>query len=261
MTREIITIDEELCDGCGQCVPECREGALQIINGKARLISDLFCDGLGACIGNCPTGALKIEKREAEPYDEKKVMEYIVKGGSEVIEAHLRHLKEHNQLDYLTIAVEYLTENGIPIPNISSENKNGDSEQMEFVQWPIQLHLISPLAPHFYEADLLIAADCCGFVSPEFRSEFLPNKRLAIACPKLDTNKQIYFEKLITMIDRSLIKSITVLIMEVPCCGGLLKLAEQAIELSSRRIPLEAVVIGIDGKILDKMKVIGGEEL
>ncbi|MGK9369107.1 ATP-binding protein [Melioribacter sp. Ez-97] len=264
MIREIIKIDEELCDGCGNCVPECREGALQIINGKARLISDLFCDGLGACIGHCPTGALTIEKREAEPYDERKVMDYIVRGGSEVIKAHLVHLKEHGQYDYLSEAVAYLNEMGIEIPNISAHSEDFKGEKIEtsvLKQWPIQMHLVSPLAPYFVNSDLLLSADCCGFALGDFHSRFLKKRSLAIACPKLDSNKQVYLEKLIAMIEQAKIKSITVLIMEVPCCGGLLKIAQQAVEFSSRRIPVNAAVISTDGRILKEINVIERETI
>ena len=126
MKRKIIKIDESKCDGCGECVPNCHEGALQIIDGKARLISDLFCDGLGACIGHCPQGALTIEEREAEPYDEKKVMDYIVKGGENVIKAHLEHLYEHGEKEFLRQAVEYLDENGIPLPDLDIERKSSN---------------------------------------------------------------------------------------------------------------------------------------
>ncbi|MGK9476925.1 ATP-binding protein [Melioribacter sp. OK-6-Me] len=258
MMRDIITINEELCDGCGKCVPECREGALQIINGKARLISDLFCDGLGACIGRCPTGALTIEKREAEPYDERKVMDYIIRGGSDVIKAHLIHLKEHGQYDYISEAVQYLNEMGIEIPNISKHSEDMPKEKPDdqvLNQWPIQMHLVSPLAPCFVNTDLLLSADCCGYALGDFHNSFLKNRSLAIACPKLDSNKQVYLDKLITMIEKANIKSITVLIMEVPCCSGLVKIAKQAVEFSSRRIPVSIVIVSTKGEVLKKVNV------
>ncbi|MEJ5351910.1 MAG: 4Fe-4S binding protein [Melioribacteraceae bacterium] len=280
MLRQIIKINEELCDGCGNCVPECKEGALQIIDGKARLISDLFCDGLGACIGFCPTGALSIEQREAEPYNEKKVMEYIIKGGKNVIKAHLLHLKEHNEFDLLTEAIEFLNENKIPIPKFDDEHEENNltcgcsgslerniemiNNQIEETgsrisylrQWPIQLHLVSPIAQYFKNSNLLLAADCCGFTYPDFHKDFLKGKSLAIACPKLDSNKQVYLEKLITMINESNIISITVLIMEVPCCSGLANLAYQAIQLSNKEIPIKAIVISIEGKILREINLL-----
>lgn len=277
MLRKIIKIDEEKCDGCGNCVPECHEGALQIIDGKARLISDLFCDGLGACLGNCPPGALTIEEREAEPYDERIVMAYIVKGGENVIKAHLEHLRDHEEFEYLTQALEYLRDNGIENPLTAKdleekkshfgcsgsqeriietkENKSdeGGERISHLRQWPIQLHLVSPQAAYFRNSNLLLAADCCGFAYPDFHKDFLKGKSLAIACPKLDTNKQVYLEKLITMINDSNLKSITVLIMQVPCCSGLTQLAQQAVVHANREISINVVVIGIEGNILQEV--------
>lgn len=274
MLRKIITIDETKCDGCGNCVPECHEGALQIIDGKARLISDLFCDGLGACIGFCPAGALVIEEREAEPYNEKIVMATIVKGGSNVIKAHLEHLRDHGEFEYLTEAKEYMIENKIEIPALSlrenlaavpaacsgsqevfikpedSQATGEDTRPSHLRQWPIQFHLVSPFAQYYRDSNLLLAADCCGFVQPDLHSKFLKGKSLAIACPKLDSNKNIYLEKLTAMINDAGLKSITVLIMQVPCCGGLAQLAVQAISESGRQIPLNVIVLGTDGSVL-----------
>ncbi|MGE5350517.1 MAG: ATP-binding protein, partial [Acidobacteriota bacterium] len=243
MKRKVVKIDEDLCDGCGVCIPNCAEGALQLIDGKARLISDLFCDGLGACLGHCPQGAIEIEEREAEAYDEKKVMDYIVKGGRNVILAHLMHMKEHNELGYLKEALEYLRENGLEVPAEFSlqqspshhagcpgsrtveierhqEGKREESPRRESVlrQWPVQLHLLNPSASYFNNADLLLAADCTAFAAADFQQDYLDGKTLAIACPKLDQGKDIYLKKLQMMIEVSGIRSITVLIMEVPCC-------------------------------------------
>jgi NAD-dependent dihydropyrimidine dehydrogenase PreA subunit len=279
MLRKIIKIDKEKCDGCGNCVPECHEGALQIIDGKARLISDLFCDGLGACLGNCPPGALTIEEREAEPYDERKVMDYIIKGGVNVITAHLKHLRDHEEFEYLREALEYLRDAGIENPltqnelqekkshcgcpgsqEISIENTSeNDSERgvriSHLRQWPVQLHLVSPHAAYFRNSDLLLAADCCGFAYPDFHKDFLKGKSLAIACPKLDSNKQVYLDKLITMINESNLRSITVLIMQVPCCSGLAQLAQQAIEISGSKIPVKLTVIAPSGEIIQSAQV------
>ncbi|MCU7495401.1 MAG: 4Fe-4S binding protein [Ignavibacteria bacterium] len=273
MKRKVVKIDEELCDGCGACIPNCAEGALQLIDGKARLISDLFCDGLGACLGHCPQGAIEVEEREAEPYDEKRVMEYIVKGGKNVIAAHLLHMKEHNELGYLKEAVEYLNENGIEIPlNLQApenhahhagcpgartveferttepQRKDAPIRQSLLRQWPVQMHLLNPSASYFKNADLLLAADCTAFAAPDFQQDFLYGKTLAIACPKLDQGKDIYLEKLRVMIEETGIKSITVLIMEVPCCRGLLQLAQQAAALSGREVPINVIVLSIEGK-------------
>lgn len=279
MLRKIIKIDEDKCDGCGSCVPECHEGALQIIDGKARLISDLFCDGLGACLGHCPTNALTIEEREAEQYDEKKVMNYIVAGGVNVIKAHLEHLRDHEEFEFLQEALEYLRDNKIenPLSNnelqekkshcgcpgsqeISIENidDNADEDGVRasyLRQWPIQLHLVSPQAAYFRNSDLLLAADCCGFAYPDFHKDFLKGKSLAIACPKLDTNKQVYLDKLIVMINELNLRSITVLIMQVPCCSGLAQLAQQALKLSRRELPVNVTVISHTGEILQTIQV------
>jgi len=272
MLRKIVKINEDKCDGCGDCIPNCHEGALQIIDGKARLISDLFCDGLGACLGFCHAGAISIEEREAEPYDEKKVMEYIVKGGPNVIKAHLEHLIDHNETLFYNQAIDFLNSTGIPIPphkkekredsapcctsgiEISPEQPETLSEsgqrQSHLTHWPIQLHLISPMASQYRNSDLLIAADCVGFSYPDFHKDFLKGKSLVIACPKLDSNKEVYLSKLISLVDDAEIKSISVLIMQVPCCGGIVKLAQQALNFTKREVPLFMTMIGIQGEIL-----------
>ncbi|HPO57004.1 MAG TPA: 4Fe-4S ferredoxin [Ignavibacteriaceae bacterium] len=272
MLRKIVKINEDKCDGCGDCIPNCHEGALQIIDGKARLISDLFCDGLGACLGFCHAGAISIEEREAEPYDEKKVMEYIVKGGPNVIKAHLEHLIDHNETLFYNQAIDFLNSTGIPIPphkkekredsapcctsgiEISPEQPETLSEsgrrQSHLTHWPIQLHLISPMASQYRNSDLLIAADCVGFSYPDFHKDFLKGKSLVIACPKLDSNKEVYLNKLISLVDDAEIKSISVLIMQVPCCGGIVKLAQQALNFTKREVPLFMTMIGIQGEIL-----------
>jgi ferredoxin len=279
MLRNIIKIDEEKCDGCGHCIPNCHEGALQIIDGKARLISDLFCDGLGACLGHCPTGALTIEEREAEKYDEKKVMDYIVRGGKNVIKAHLEHLRDHEEFECVREALEYLRDHDIPNPLTESElqkkqvhqgcpgstamvfeEKNNLDEESgarisHLRQWPIQLHLVSPTGQYYRNSDLLLAADCCGFAYPDFHKDFLKGKSLAIACPKLDTDKQVYLDKLVTMINEANLKSITVLIMQVPCCSGLAQLAQQAIELTGSDIPVNITVISHTGEVLQTVAV------
>ncbi len=275
MLRKIVNIDESLCDGCGDCVPGCQEGALQIIDGKARLISDLFCDGLGACIGYCPQGAITIDVREAEPYNEIKVMETLVKGGPNVIKAHLEHLLDHNEMENFQQAINFLTANSIdnPVKNENSRQHHQGSgcpgsramsfdapeklvaetgtRQSHLKQWPVQLHLISPYANYFQNSDLLLAADCCAFAYGDFHKDFMKGKSLAIACPKLDGNQEVYFDKLVVMIKESNLKSITVLIMQVPCCSVLYQLAAEAIKESGKDIPLKVVVIGVNG---DKLK-------
>ncbi|MFA5012467.1 MAG: 4Fe-4S dicluster domain-containing protein [Ignavibacteria bacterium] len=279
MKRTIITIDEQKCNGCEECVNGCNEGALQMIDGKARLVSELYCDGLGACIGTCPEGAITLEEREAEPYSEYAVMNRISTMGEKVILAHLKHLKDHNEIGYLNEGIEFLKEKSInvtlnslfePKLNIVKNNEPqhtgcpgsrqktfsnipnvavDDTVGSELTHWPIQLHLINPNASHFNNCDLLIAADCVPFSISNFHSKFLKNKKLVIACPKLDSGKEIYMEKLRVLIEESKINTLNVVIMEVPCCSGLLKLAQLSVESSNRKVPIKYTVVGIQGDI------------
>lgn len=272
LKREIITIDEEKCTGCGLCIPGCPEGALQIIDGKARLISDLMCDGLGACIGDCPEGAISIVEREAEPYDEAKVMENIIKAGANTIRAHLKHLQDHGQMEYYDQALAILQAKNIEVPMTREESHHGHSgcpgsqslafesrdnpptsvgpQPSQLKHWPIQMHLISPNAPHYQGADLLLAADCVAFSMGDFHASHLSGKTLAIACPKLDEGQTIYLEKLKALVEDARINTLTVMIMQVPCCGGLLQMAQAAVEQSSRKVPIKAMVVGLQGEIL-----------
>jgi NAD-dependent dihydropyrimidine dehydrogenase PreA subunit len=275
MKRNIIIIDEEKCTGCGECIPNCPEGAIQIIDGKARLMSDLLCDGLGACLGHCPENAITIEEREAGEYDERKVMENIVKQGMNTVRAHLAHLKEHRQDAYYNQAVAYLEEQGVPIPRPTEVDMHGTppgecpgSRMMAFARedsaaevlagkqpsqlthWPIQMHLLSPNAQYYQHADMLLAADCVAFSLGDFHKDYLKGKALGIACPKLDEGKEIYLEKLKSLIDGAKINTLTVMIMEVPCCSGLLHLALQATAQADRKIPVKCVVVGIQGDIV-----------
>ena len=276
MKRSIITIDQEKCTGCGVCIPNCPEGALQIIDNKARLISDLFCDGLGACLGHCPEGAITIEEREAGDYDERKVMSNVVKQGPNVIKAHLDHLKSHKQEEYVKQTRAYLKENNIDIPGeavpVMREHGNGSPgsrarsfsrpsaqdkaetgpQASELRQWPVQVHLVSPMAPYFQKRDVLLAADCVAYALGDFHSTWLKGKSIAIACPKLDEGNDVYLEKLIALIDKTLINTLTVMTMEVPCCEGLLRLAQEAAGQASRKIPIKSVVVGIEGNIISQ---------
>jgi Pyruvate/2-oxoacid:ferredoxin oxidoreductase delta subunit len=307
MLRKIIQIDEEKCNGCGQCIPNCHEGALQVIDGKARLINDLFCDGLGACLGHCPEAAIEIIEREAEPYNETVVMETIVKQGRNTILAHLEHLRDHNEQEFLKEAVAYIKKHEIDLspgaetkPTVASnliftnmkealnhvkpESESacgcGGSKTIDFRidmdkvnaaaaamvieprptspapselrQWPVQLHLVNPMASYFQGADVVLAADCVAFAMGDFHERLLKNKSLAIACPKLDSNKDVYIDKLSTMISGAKINTLTVPIMEVPCCGGLVQLAKVAVQQSGRNIPIKKLVVGIKGEILQE---------
>ena len=274
--RKIVKIDEEKCTGCGLCIPNCPEGAIQIIDGKARLVSDIFCDGLGACLGHCPEDAITTEEREAEPYDEKKTMENIVKAGKNTVIAHLKHLKDHRETGYLKEALEFLEEKGIkvdfeeetkeePVQPVcscpgsqvkyfSDEKKESTEESgsrsSQLRQWPIQLHLAPPFAPYFQGKDVLLVADCVGYSIGDFHKDYLKGRSLSIACPKLDSNQEIYLDKLIKLIDGAKINTLTVMTMEVPCCSGLLDLAKRAAEKASRKIPIKSIVVGIKGDIL-----------
>ena len=254
--RNIIKINEELCNGCGLCAKGCHEGALQIIDGKARLISELYCDGLGACIGDCPMNAISVEEKEVEAYDEIAVIKRIIPKGDKVLEAHLQHLKNHGEMNLLQQGIQYLKDNDIPVPALTQpqpQNVIPVSQLSAFkpmsvsINWPVQLHLINPQSGVFNNADLLLVADCVAYANPKLYSELLVGKKLAIACPKLDVNKESYVNKLIQMIDDSKINSLTVAIMEVPCCGGLIRLIEMALEKSQRKIPMTKVVVKIRG--------------
>jgi ferredoxin len=277
MKRSIITIDEDKCNGCGLCVPDCPEGALQVIDGKVRLVSDLFCDGLGACLKTCPEGALTVEEREAEPYSERKVMENVVKHGTNVIQAHLHHLKEHGEMKYHREAVEYLQEKGIPVPRhdetapaaqpcgcpgsaaMDMRNKGAAKSvaggapvpvESELRQWPVQLKLLNPDAPYFNGADLLLAADCVPFAYGNFHRDFLFNRIVIMFCPKLDPYIEEYIDKVAAILSLHEIRSITVARMEVPCCGGINMVLERAMAKAGKNIPVRETVIGIRGDIL-----------
>lgn len=290
MKRKIIHIDAELCNGCGNCIPNCPEGALQMIDGKARLVSDLFCDGLGACIGECPVGAITVEEREAAPYDERKVMENIVLAGDNTIRAHLRHLEAHGETGFLREARAYLRERGIRVeeqapaaeapaaacgcpgsharelrsrthelphehPRESVDGAGGPAAFSELAHWPVQLHLIPPGGPAFRQADVLLCADCVAYAVGDFHRRFLAGRSLAIACPKLDAHQDVYLDKLTALIDFSGIRSLKVLTMEVPCCRGLLQLAAQAAGAAKRKIPVRWVEVSVQGEVLREQEL------
>ena len=277
MRRKIIIIDEGLCDGCGLCIPGCPEGALAIIDGKARLAADFSCDGLGACIGRCPRGAITIEEREAEQYDERRVIGNIARQGRKAVQEHLHHLREHKETESLRIAGEYLRKEGIGMGHGTSPGQacgcpgsammdfsgkgqdvaippdDGDGGQpSQLRQWPLQLHLVSPLAPYFQGRDVVLAADCVAYALAGFHRRYLAGRSLAIACPKLDEGQDIYKEKITALIDEAAINTLTVVTMEVPCCSGLLHLAGEARESAKRKVPLKSVVVGIRGDVLSE---------
>ena len=276
MKRKIIEIDRERCTGCGQCIPDCPEGALQLIDGKARLVSDLFCDGLGACIGTCPEGAIDVVEREAEAYDERAVMGTIAPQGEAVIRAHLEHLLGHGETELYRQAVEYLHEQEIPVPDHRGaaggaeafagcpgtaaqriERKAGapsggaaPAASSELRQWPIQLRLLNPAAGYFDNADLLVAADCAPFAYADFHGSFLAGRILVIFCPKLDAEIEEYVEKLAEIFTRHSIRSVTVLRMEVPCCGGVRYVVDRALERAGKQVPVTERTITIGGELV-----------
>ncbi len=233
--RKIVRIDEDKCNGCGACVPACAEGALQIIGGKAKLVSEIYCDGLGACLGECPQGAITIEERAAEGFDEEAVK---------------LHLEEKE------LAREELP-CGCPSATVTQFERQ---EAAEFTpeepasqpsmlrHWPVQLSLVPPTAPFLQGADLVLAADCVPFAYAGFHQDFLKSHSLLVACPKLD-DFQAHLKKLTEILSHSQINSLTVVHMEVPCCSGLVHMTKQALQLSSKDIPFKEATIGIKGDL------------
>jgi len=222
--RKIIKIDEDKCNGCGLCIPNCAEGALQIVDGKAKLVSEVFCDGLGACLGHCPEDAITIEEREAESFDEKKVHEHLHEmgkcPGSQAID--FSHKDEK-----------------------SGKPHTPGASQLR--QWPVQITLVPVHAPYFKGADLLIAADCVPFAYPDFHHDLLKGKILLVGCPKLDDATR-YSEKFTQIFKENDIKSITCAHMEVPCCFGMVSVVQEALAASGKNIPFKEVTIGIKGE-------------
>jgi Pyruvate/2-oxoacid:ferredoxin oxidoreductase delta subunit len=236
MKRNIILIDEEKCNGCGQCVTSCAESALQIVNEKAKLVKEIYCDGLGACIGTCPTGALTIVQREAEAFDEKAT-------GVRVQEQN--RLKNGEEKLPCGCPGSMVMEFG----NRAQTAESAPLEQKsELTNWPVQLKLVPVNAPYFTNADLLIAADCTAFSVAGFQTRFVKDKKLLIACPKLD-DAGYYQEKLSQIFSENSIKSISVVRMEVPCCGGLSHIVREAIRQSGKDIPYGETIIGIKGDV------------
>ncbi len=226
--RKIIQIDEEKCDGCGACVPSCAEGAIRIVDGKARLIAERYCDGLGACLGECPRGALKIIEREAEEFDEISVA---MACGCPSALIHNFAVRE-------------------PCSN-ANEPVTGASGVSALSHWPVQIRLVPPTAPFLQGADLLVAADCTPVAYPRFHDVFLKRKVVLVGCPKFD-DTELYIKKFADIFRAADIRSVTVLVMEVPCCQGLPLMVKRGMEMAGRKIPLEKVVIGRNGDVLKR---------
>jgi len=226
--RNIVKIDEEKCNGCSKCVTACAEGAIKLINGKAKLVSETYCDGLGACLGHCPMDAITIEKRECDNFNK------------EAVKKHLESENKPQQHGFVcpgTMAKQFA----------KKDAAQGDTTS-QLTHWPVQLSLVSPNAPFLKDADLLLTADCVPFAMGDFHSKLLKDNKVIIACPKLD-DVEPYIEKLTHIIKAGNIKSLTVVYMEVPCCFGLARIVQQAIANSGREFEFKDITIGLDGQI------------
>jgi NAD-dependent dihydropyrimidine dehydrogenase PreA subunit len=258
MLRKIVEIDQDKCNGCGLCVPSCAEGAIKMINGKAVLSADNLCDGLGACLGECPQDAIRIIERDADEFDEAEVEKHLKTIGKLPAHGHAHHDhhegKNHGHHGH---GHHGHGGHGGGCPGsraMSFEQKPAEavqesgSRQSMLGQWPVQLNLVSTSAPYFQNADLLIAADCVPFAYADFHKDYLAGKAVVIGCPKLDDN-QFYTQKLAELFRNSSLKSITVMKMEVPCCGGIALAARQALAASGKDIPYKEMTVGIRGEI------------
>jgi len=255
--RKIIQIDESLCDGCAVCIPACPEGALQIIDGKAKVVKESFCDGLGACLGDCPQGALTVVEAVTDKYDEHGVIEHIKANSPQKLHSHLEHMAQHkNEIkkhshphnigECPSSRVIQFEETSNPEPSARASSK--------LSQWPIQLHLVPPTAPYFKNANIYLVADCVPFAYPNFHSDILSGNATAIGCPKLDDVHE-YVDKVTQIFKYSTPQSIAVAIMEVPCCSGLVQIAYQAALQAELKIPIEVIMIGIRGNLLDRKTI------
>ena len=250
MLRKIVTIDQDKCDGCGLCVPSCAEGAIKMINGKAVLAADNLCDGLGACLGECPQDAIHIEERDTDAFDEAAVEKHLAAMG--------KPAPAHSHAPQAPAAAHHHGGGGgcpgsramsfVPPQAAAVAATAAGSQQSQLGQWPVQLHLVSTTAPYFQGADLLITADCVPIAYAGYHEDFLKGKAVVMGCPKLDDNN-FYIQKLTELFSKSDVKSITVLRMEVPCCGGIGMAAKQALAASGKDIPYKEVTIGIQGQI------------
>ncbi|MBU2601435.1 MAG: 4Fe-4S binding protein [Actinobacteria bacterium] len=271
-TREMIRIDESLCNGCGLCVPACAEGALEIVDGKARIAAEFYCDGLGACLGECPEGALTIEVREAAEFDEVAVEARLRELGRPSLAAsghdhsnghaahgHTAHAAQHQAAEAPaahvgcpgSLARDMRRPETASARASTAQPDSADQRPAESLlqNWPVQLGLVNPNAPFLQNADLLIAADCAPFAYRDFHSEFLEGRSLVIACPKLD-DAQAHLEKLAMLFHAAQPRSVSVVRMEVPCCGGLVALATRAADVAGLKVPVEEIVVSIGGERL-----------
>jgi Pyruvate/2-oxoacid:ferredoxin oxidoreductase delta subunit len=247
--RNIVHIDAEKCNGCGQCVTGCAEGAIQLIDGKARLVKEQYCDGLGACLGECPQGAITIEQREAEAFDPAATEEHLKRIGRQPLAAH-----NHAPAACPSAAAHSFAAGPAGCPSARAQafaptGSAATGQASALGQWPVQLMLVPTNAPYFQGADLLITADCVPFAYADYHADLLAGKAVVVGCPKLD-DSGYYVEKLAALLRDSDVRSLTVAIMEVPCCRGMVRVAQQAVADSGKDLPLEVVTIGIRGERL-----------
>jgi Pyruvate/2-oxoacid:ferredoxin oxidoreductase delta subunit len=256
--REIVRIDEDKCDGCGLCVPACAEGAIQVIDGKARLVDDKYCDGLGACLGECPQDAITIEEREADDFDEAAVEEHLAElgesGGARGVvtaegegaraEAHAQTAEE--------IACGCP---GAKTMDMRAGRKPGAAESGRLVselgQWPVKIELVNPQAPYFENADLMVIADCSPLAYANAHPDLIKDRAIAIGCPKFG-DVEFYMKKLSAIVANNNIHTVAVARMEVPCCGGLTRAVADAVKASGKNVPVEEIIVGIGGEILSR---------
>lgn len=241
MKRKIIRIDEERCDGCGLCASACHEGAIAIIDGKAKLVSDTYCDGLGDCLGECPQSAITIEERDAVPYDEQAVEKHLAQPKHPPASPPSAGGHAHGNLPCGCPGTAARTLK----PAVQRRSHPDHPAESALGQWPIQLRLVSPSMPFLQNADLLLCADCVPFAVPDFHSRYLAGHAIAVACPKLDDSEEMV-ERLAEIFSQARPRSVKVLRMEVPCCGGLVQAAHQAMETAGVEIPIEVHIIRIE---------------
>jgi ferredoxin len=239
--RKIIEIDNGLCNGCGQCALACAEGAIEIIDNKARVVSDTYCDGLGACIGECPQNALKIIDREAEEFDERSVQEHRAEKKKWVEAEKLSHQCPSARIKQFA-------------PHEAPEQVNTLKAKSALSTWPVQIRLVPPHAPFLQGADLLVVSDCTPFAYHDFHRDFMAGRVLLTGCPKFD-DRELYTKKFADIFRLNAVKSVTVVVMEVPCCQGMPMIVSAGMDESGKKIPMETVIIGIQGEILKRVKI------
>ncbi|MDH4211930.1 MAG: 4Fe-4S dicluster domain-containing protein [candidate division WOR-3 bacterium] len=252
--RKIIKIDEDLCNGCGNCIPVCPEQALQIVETprgpKAQIVKEIYCDGLGACLGNCPTNALTLVEEDAEPYDEEATVARI----KDMLEKHVTHQKEQSAKTQQHAHAEPKGTHVCPGAAVVQWDKKKESQgkraraSSELRQWPVQIHLVPPTAPYLRNADIAVIADCVPFAYANMHEDFLKGRTVLVGCPKFD-DAEAYIEKIAQIIEHAQPKSIRVVRMEVPCCSGLTHMVEEAKKRADSSMPVEEVIVGIKGGI------------